>query len=393
MPGTTTRLFASSASGAITTLALTIDAQDLPSLKPISVINDPKLRPSFLLKHPLNKTLYCSHENRETSSSIGAYSISSTGGLQLIERHDTLGGSCHQEFYNDGKALAIADDGSGVSTWKVSSSSSLTPHQQFTFEMASTGPDLIRQEASHPHQIVVDPSGQYLCVVDLGADVIRIFEIDNNDSTLIEQDFVTVPPGSGPRHGVFSLRDGKTFFYLVSELSSTLITFSVVYEANSLSMKQLSLQSIYGSDPVPKGAYACDVLVSVSRVALLQNGRQSTDPPQPDNNFLLTCSRLDYKLQIDSFSGDNGTEIPSDTMQVWAIDPTTGVPQFQQLSPSWGVNPRHFSFNRKGNMVAVALVGDHRVVIIQRDTMDGTLGKVLTHVEGISEAMCVIWDE
>ncbi|KAK6598833.1 extracellular aldonolactonase [Botrytis cinerea] len=360
MPGTTTRLFASSASGAITTLALTIDAQDLPSLKRISVINDSKLRPSFLLKHPLNKTLYCSHEKRETSSSIGAYSISSAGGLQLIERHDTLGGSCHQEFYNDGKALAIAEyDGSGVSTWK----------------MASTGPDLIRQEASHPHQIVVDPSGQYLCVVDLGADVIRIFKIDNNDSTLIEQDFVTVPPGSGPRHGVFSLRDGKTFFYLVSELSSTLITFSVVYEANTLSMKQLSLQSIYGSDPVPKGAYACDVLVS------------------PDNNFLLTCSRLDYKLQIDSFSGDNGTEIPSDTMQVWAIDPTTGVPQFQQLSPSWGVNPRHFSFNRKGNMVAVALVGDHRVVIIQRDMMDGTLGKVLTHVEGISEAMCVIWDE
>jgi len=109
MPGTTTRLFASSASGAITTLALTIDAQDLPSLKRISVINDSKLRPSFLLKHPLNKTLYCSHENRETSSSIGAYSISSAGGLQLIERHDTLGGSCHQEFYNDGKALAIAE--------------------------------------------------------------------------------------------------------------------------------------------------------------------------------------------------------------------------------------------------------------------------------------------
>ncbi|TEY44989.1 hypothetical protein BOTCAL_0338g00060 [Botryotinia calthae] len=376
MSGTTTRLFVSSASGAITTLALTIDAQDSHSLKPISVINDSKLSPSFLLKHPLDNTLYCSHENRESSSSIGVCSISSAGNLQLIERYDTLGESCHQELYNDGKALAIAEyDGSGVSTWKVSSSSNLTPRQKFTFDMAATGPDLNRQEASHPHQIVVDPSGQYLCVVDLGADVIRIFEIDNNDSTLIEQDFVTVPPGSGPHHGVFSLRDGKTFFYLVSELSSTLITFSVVYAANSRSMTQLSLQSIYGPDPVPKGSYACDVLVS------------------PDNNFLLTCSRLDYKLQIDSFRRNKDTEIPSDTMQVWAIDLKMGAPQFQQLSPSWGVNPRHFSYNRKGNMVAVALTGDHRVVIIQRDTMDGTLETVLTHVEGISEAMCVIWDE
>lgn len=114
---------------------------------------------------------------------------------------------------------------------------------------------------------------------------------------------------------------------------------------------------------------------------------------KPDNKFLLTCSRLDYLFQIASFDPSRTDLISSDTMQVWLIDPASGNIKFQQLSPCGGVNPRHFSVNKAGTMAAVALIGDGRVVITERNIIDGTFGRLLACVEGLGEVMCVIWDD
>ncbi len=50
-----------------------------------------------------------------------------------------------------------------------------------------------------------------------------------------------------------------------------------------------------------------------------------------------------------------------------------------QIAPAGGLNPRGFSLNKAGNLVASALQDDNRVVVIERDVKTGLLGKIVAH--------------
>ena len=66
-----------------------------------------------------------------------------------------------------------------------------------------SGPNLDRQESSHPHQVVVIPGRNEILVPDLGADRAWRLAYDDRRGVLSVQGSVTYPPGSGPRHAVF----------------------------------------------------------------------------------------------------------------------------------------------------------------------------------------------
>lgn len=74
-----------------------------------------------------------------------------------------------------------------VSSWSTSANGSLTLLQSFLFTLNQTGPNPARQEAPHPHEVILDPTGSYVAVPDLGADLVRIFHIDNTTSLLTPQ--------------------------------------------------------------------------------------------------------------------------------------------------------------------------------------------------------------
>jgi 6-phosphogluconolactonase len=80
---------------------------------------------------------------------------------------------------------------------------------------------------SHPHMIQQDRAGKYVYVTDLGLDRIMIYDLDKNAGKLIQKNngFVSVPKGSGPRHFIFNADGSK--MYLINELDSTMMTFSV----------------------------------------------------------------------------------------------------------------------------------------------------------------------
>jgi 6-phosphogluconolactonase (cycloisomerase 2 family) len=48
-----------------------------------------------------------------------------------------------------------------------------------------------------------------------------------------------------------------------------------------------------------------------------------------------------------------------------------------QTAPAGGLNPRGFSLNADGSLLASALQDDGRVVVIERDTATGKLGDFL----------------
>ncbi len=84
-------------------------------------------------------------------------------------------------------------------------------------------------------------------------------------------------------------------------------------------------------------------------------------------------------LTFPNFDAANKTALPSDPLVSFAIDGKTGNLTYLQTSPAGGRNPRGFSLNKAGTLVASALQDDNRVVVIERDVKTGLLGKIVAY--------------
>lgn len=147
---------------------------------------------------------------RSTTSGVAVLAVLGDGSLRLcgeiLPTHGTVG--CHIGVGQNPEELYVANYGSG-SVVKL-------PGTVVTHTERGTHPQ--RQQTAHPHQVVVAPDGAYLCVPDLGADQIYIY-----DRMLQRCGAATVPQGHGPRHVAFS-PDGR-MFCCVNELQSTISLF------------------------------------------------------------------------------------------------------------------------------------------------------------------------
>ncbi len=125
-----------------------------------------------------------------------------------------------------------------------------------------------RQEVPHPHEAILDPTGQYLIVPDLGADLVRIFLVNQTTLKWTPVAPIVAAPGSGPRHAAFIVTKDKTFLYLVSELANSITGYEVTYNKNNtLSFAQFYLSSSHGlNTPAPASAKVAEILASVSQV-------------------------------------------------------------------------------------------------------------------------------
>lgn len=152
-----------------------------------------------------------------------------------------------------------------VNVLDVSDPASLAPVQNYTFTLDEPGPNPGRQDAPHPHQAVLDPTGSFILVPDLGADLVRIFAVGDDVSVdMLEP--LAVEPGSGPRHVVFVEGNGEgTVMYLVSELSNTISGYEVSYPEGEISLEEVFVIPSHGeAEEVPEGAAAAEILASVS---------------------------------------------------------------------------------------------------------------------------------
>jgi len=111
-----------------------------------------------------------------------------------------------------------------------SSSTSRLPDRVVPHPGRSVDPD--RQTCSHPHCITPTPEGDFLCICDLGTDCVYVCDLDLNEVSR-----VSVTPGSGPRHLIFS-RDGR-FAYGSNEMGSTVSVFAYEYGRLTL-LKEIS---------------------------------------------------------------------------------------------------------------------------------------------------------
>ncbi|MFD0295126.1 lactonase family protein [Streptomyces sp. NPDC127118] len=121
-----------------------------------------------------------------------------------------------------GGHLLTANYNSGsVSVLPVLADGSLGPVASVSRHEGS-GPDADRQRGPHAHQVLPDPSGNWVLSVDLGTDSVRICALDTTTGALRPHGETALRPGTGPRHLAFHPAGGHA--YVLNELEPTVTT-------------------------------------------------------------------------------------------------------------------------------------------------------------------------
>ncbi|KAH9908647.1 putative isomerase YbhE [Xylariomycetidae sp. FL2044] len=376
-------LYVSSYAGSITTLKLTLPADEgaaAATLEPISNSTECGPQPSWLALDYSKSFLFCTNEGFSTPfGNVTSFFTNSDGSLSLIESLGTIQGPVSTAEYGvGGHGLAVAHySGSGVSVVGMTPEGGLTLVQNETYALEEPGPNPDRQEAPHPHDAILDPTAAFILIPDLGADVVRIFQANADDLSLTPVAPLVAAPGSGPRHGVFKAVLDKTYFYLVAELANTITGYEVTYnEDKTLGFEEIFVIPTHGEEvELPEGTGAAEIRLS------------------PDENFLIVSSRWESPFNITNFDPTNSTEIPSDPLIVFAVDRASGGLSKIQEFPAGGSGPRQFSINGDGDLVAVGLQADGRVVVIERDVETGLLVDYLAWADIPGEVTAAIFYE
>ncbi|KAK1068749.1 hypothetical protein LTR74_005407 [Friedmanniomyces endolithicus] len=315
--------------------------------------------PSWLTLDHTSKSLYCFDES-SNSGVVSSFDV--TGATpKLTGQAKTSGGDVHEWLYggSDGQGfLSTAEYGeSSISTYKLPLTSSSKALQKDTFTMSGKGPVPSRQDAPHPHSTITDPTGQYLIVPDLGADLIRIFSIDSTTGKLTTCTPAKAGAGDGPRHGVWWSPNDATvaglMLYTVNELGNSVTGWQASYpHSGCLSLTKTQTLSTYESGAPPSST------LPVKAAEVHVRG-----------NFLYAANRNDQTFG----SGQ-------DSLVTYNIS-SAGVLDFVEATNAHAWYPRTFSVNQAGDMIAVGGQTSSNVAIIARNTVTGRLGSLLASID------------
>ena len=186
--------------------------------------------PSFLASSTDRRTLYAVGET--APGTVSCFSVDPGGALALRDQVSSGGDHpCHLLLAPDGRTLYVSNystgtvgvlpiDGDGGFAEGVRSAGA--PTQVLTHE--GTGPVADRQAGPHAHAAVLTPDGSHVLVADLGTDELRRYRRAADGSLTPDGVATTLPPGTGPRHMVFST--GGDHLYVTGELSAAVLVLT-----------------------------------------------------------------------------------------------------------------------------------------------------------------------
>ncbi|KAG8899093.1 hypothetical protein FRB99_006944 [Tulasnella sp. 403] len=272
-PAATHTIFVGSYTKEISTLEFDPTASP-PTLKVVGT-SQAGSNPSWIAPHPTDKTLLFA-SNEEDEGKIVMFKIKSDKTLEPLQSVWS-GGAGTAHFHVGEKEIVTANVGRFSGTLQTIPLSLNPPAllapatQPVKFAFPGTGPVEDRQEASHPHQVAVHPSGQQLLIPDLGGDKIWKLGRDPNTQSWKVTGQVSVKPGYGPRHlavrGEFPIRVEGVTMYVINELESSLSAYS--YDATEKGEAiETSCLSMLTPPAVPaKGMLGAEVLLSEATAA------------------------------------------------------------------------------------------------------------------------------
>lgn len=305
--------------------------------------------PSWLTMSKDRQHLYAVDENGDgTSDKVGrvsAYRLNPlTGRLTFLNRTSSLGTDpTFSSLSLDGRFLFVAnyaghaDPGGTLAVVPVEPDGSLAPVTQIKTHRASMV-DKARQMSPHVHSAVSSPDGRFVFAQDLGADRIYVYRYDaahreNPLSALPGQPFVELPPGSGPRHLVFS-PDGRHAF----------VTLEM---AGQVAMLDHADGHLILRQTLPLAPEGFQGKVGAGALHL-----------SPDGRFLSVT--------------DRGTD---NQLVTFSVAADTGRLAFASRHSVEGEEPREFAFSPSGRFVIVANQHSHALVVFRRDPATGLVGE------------------
>lgn len=197
--------------------------------------------PSYFALSEDKKRLYAvSEPGNDQKGSIDAYRIEE-GALVRFSHQDSAGsGLCHVCLdKNEKNLIAIGYHDATVQVYPLDENGAMTPMFCLRHHVGQ-GPVADRQEAAHAHSAFFTPDHKYVYICDLGIDTLVAYEMAEETGKLrrAQEMNVSCPPGSGPRHLIFS--PCGRFCYVACELSSMVLVYRYDPEKGMTFLQEVS---------------------------------------------------------------------------------------------------------------------------------------------------------
>ena len=310
---------------------------------------DDVTNPSYVTTSADNKFLYAVNEGPQGGVSSFTFN-GNTGKMVLINKQPTQGADpCYILEDKEQRNIFIANYTSGsLAVFPVNKDGSIAPLSHL---IQDSGSSVVkdRQQGPHVHNAILTNNEKYLLYTDLGTDKVNImrYKASKNPSlTPADPASVSVAPGNGPRHLVFSASD--KYLYLIQEIGGFINTYS--YDNGNL--KQIQTLSML--TPAMKGNIG-SAAIKIS----------------PDGRFLYASNR------------GNANDIVQ-----YAIDPNNGTLTFVSRTPSLGKGPRDFVIDPSGKFLVVANQNSDSIFVYRLDPATGKPTNVISHIE-VGNPVCL----
>lgn len=295
--------------------------------------------PSFLAIHPSGKFAYSVNEDAKEADGVSAYSLNRTNGqLTLLNQEDSNGGApCHISIDQTGKLAFVSNYSGGTFTVLPIKADGSLGKATTTLSYSGSGPNKQRQEKAHIHSAFISPDNRFIYVSDLGSDKIYIYQIDPAQGSIkpASTPFVSVKPGSGPRH--FTFHPNGQFAYGVEELVSGVSVFAINKKTGGLTLLEDNVKTL----PADFSGQNTSADIHID----------------PKGRFLYQSNRGHNSLAIFAIQADGKLK--------WVGEQATD-----------GKNPRNFMIDPKGEFLLVANQDSDNIVVFRIDPKTGLLKKV-----------------
>jgi 6-phosphogluconolactonase len=307
---------------------------------------------------------------------IHTYSINDNYALSLIDTKTIEGGCpCHIHYFKnkDGQsytATACYETGNlvihTVDIEKIDNTINNIEPINIYHKGSSQHPS--RQTQAHAHCACFDTQSNKLLVCDLGLDQVIVFSVQiNNDSfNAIEQQIITLPAGSGPRHICFD--DNYSYGFIINELTGSITIIKHSAEKNEYEIK---------------GTYDARGQLSESLKETINEREGKSVNIDTDLGAAAIRVSADAKFIYTSMRSDN-------TIRLFAFDPIAESLSYIASYPTGGRTPRDFTIDTTGKWLLVAHQDSDTISIFNVNSYNGTLSFHKT-VNDIESPVCLAW--
>ena len=296
---------------------------------------------------------------------LHTYTINDNYSLSLIDTKTIEGGCpCHIHYFQNKEgqsytATACYETGNlvihTINNKNSNSVVSINNIEPINIYHKGSSQHPSRQTQAHAHCTCFDIVSNKLLVCDLGLDQVKVYSLQkNNDSfNAIEQQIITLPAGSGPRHICFD--DNYAYGFIINEL-----TGSVTIIKHSAEKKEYEINGTFDTRvPLSESSINTDLGGAAIRVSAC-------------GKFIYTSMRTD------------------NTIRLFEFDPIQESLNYIASYPTQGSTPRDFTLDATGKWLLVAHQDSDTISIFNVNSYNGTLSFHKT-VNNIESPVCLAW--